>query len=508
MNRYVISLPAGLPAVRCGDIPLLIARALHPSKKGESRKLTYLVRVAKPGATKEAIKWNGWPIEDADRVALGDIWKKAGLSDLTLPIPESEWAPYLKAFQRFGKDLDWMPDPVFVTPEFQADIKRHGAVKEHKKRLMQDVMSGNLKALHPETHIQISMYLENALVPIVDFKSYVSQFLIDVVMEGDEYAGKAFRLPSVQGKREYDRRTYEVCIAEMQNRRDNGRFTLEEAALEIEKNTGERADDMLEKLLRAAKSNVLPVYEPGKVARWQELEKVRHYYQEAYADDLNDWLAKNEPRLPWKFKVPAVCATTSSSATQDAETEGTQSSAVLQSVAGESAPIFQTMENLNPGEVTINFVKGESGTTVLSITARGTTRRVLLGEIGLADNRTGGMNTQGGLLLALAGTKKLIHHRKRAKQMSRLRQSLKDYFGFKINPVKYSDKQGYRPLFIVSDKRDAADKRAAQEAERRTLSFEDAHHRPPDGAEFDDGEGDDASKWLKEAERNDDNSRS
>ena len=96
-----------------------------------------------------------------------------------------------------------------------------------------------------------------------------------------------------------------------------GRYTLEEAANLLEKQAGERAGPMLDKLKAAAASRALPTYEPGKNARYAG-KVVREFYEEAHAEDLNAWLEANEPRIVWRFtpgsltpeSAPAVEAAT------------------------------------------------------------------------------------------------------------------------------------------------------------------------------------------------------
>ncbi len=88
-----------------------------------------------------------------------------------------------------------------------------------------------------------------------------------------------------------------------------GRYKLREAADAISNATGERAVSLCEKLKMAALSGDLPVYEPGKFARYTYGGKggakaVSEYYEEAYWDDLNAWLSINEPRLFASFKFP------------------------------------------------------------------------------------------------------------------------------------------------------------------------------------------------------------
>jgi hypothetical protein len=94
---------------------------------------------------------------------------------------------------------------------------------------------------------------------------------------------------------------YQAALA---NRRAEGRYTLEEAALEIAGHAGERPEAIIESLIAAVRAGTLGVHEPGKNARY-ESATVRIWYDETYWDDLNTWLASNHPRIGWKFPSPS-----------------------------------------------------------------------------------------------------------------------------------------------------------------------------------------------------------
>lgn len=91
----------------------------------------------------------------------------------------------------------------------------------------------------------------------------------------------------------------------LKGRRDKGRYWLEEAALAFSDGTGERAETMLEKLMEAVRNGLLPVYEPGRLLRYQP-KTVRQYDDEALWQDLNGWLETNVPRISWRFPKPVV----------------------------------------------------------------------------------------------------------------------------------------------------------------------------------------------------------
>jgi hypothetical protein len=89
-----------------------------------------------------------------------------------------------------------------------------------------------------------------------------------------------------------------------------GRYTLEEAAAQIGAAGGARADQMLAKLMDAARTGVLTTYAPGATARYVygpgRANPVRDFYEEVYWDDLNRWIEENEPRLLFSFGPPSI----------------------------------------------------------------------------------------------------------------------------------------------------------------------------------------------------------
>ncbi|MGN8137660.1 hypothetical protein ACTJLC_23455 [Paraburkholderia sp. 22099] len=98
-------------------------------------------------------------------------------------------------------------------------------------------------------------------------------------------------------------------------RRALARYTLDEAANEIAAN-GERFEALLEKLCGAAQRGDLPMHAPNELARYlyENGRVVRPFYEEAYWNDLNAWLEKNEPRITFRFARPN---TSVNSATQE-----------------------------------------------------------------------------------------------------------------------------------------------------------------------------------------------
>ena len=163
---------------------------------------------------------------------------------------------------------------------------------------------------------------------------------------------------------------------------------------------------------------------------------------------------------------------------------------------------FRNMDRLSWNEIQIDFVAGDSGSALLNVSARKVTRRIALAELELINRKTGEMNHQGGVLLALASGHRAQTNSKMPRRLSRLRTALKKHFGIDSDPFEtYCQQAGYKPVFVVYDKRDAADERAKKNAERKTLSFEDwqEHKSTSEDKDIvdDDSNDDETTRWFK-----------
>lgn len=94
-----------------------------------------------------------------------------------------------------------------------------------------------------------------------------------------------------------------VRVLVWEERYQTGRYRLNEAAALLGRFAGERGNSLRDKLVQAVKEGKLKVYEPGRNAVWKSRE-VRDFHDEAYWEDLNEWLEANEPRINWRFPSP------------------------------------------------------------------------------------------------------------------------------------------------------------------------------------------------------------
>jgi hypothetical protein len=120
-------------------------------------------------------------------------------------------------------------------------------------------------------------------------------------MEKDDI--ELFEVRGINRTSRMGRVSYDAHLQALAQRQAEGRYTLEEAAMTIAENTGERADEMLKDLTEAVRNRVLPVHEPRHSARWKA-DRVREWHDEATWKNLNAWLAVNHPELHSKWQFP------------------------------------------------------------------------------------------------------------------------------------------------------------------------------------------------------------
>jgi hypothetical protein len=87
-------------------------------------------------------------------------------------------------------------------------------------------------------------------------------------------------------------------------RRDAGRYTLEEAAFFIAKYGKASAKSMMRRIEEAVADGTLRVFRPG-LNSVHKSNIMRPWDDEAYWDDLNSWLEKNERHIGPIFPSPA-----------------------------------------------------------------------------------------------------------------------------------------------------------------------------------------------------------
>ena len=169
--------------------------------------------------------------------------------------------------------------------------------------------------------------------------------------------------------------------------------------------------------------------------------------------------------------------------------------------------VFLKMKNLTSDELRILFVGdkakvGLAPKNMLEISARNVSRRFTPGELDLVDGRTGSLNSQGVLLLGMAGKLSVLYSTINAKKISRLRAFMRQTFGVR-DDLFDRHKSEWSPRFQISDARGLADERAKKAGERRTVSldqqddFADRQTAISDSEYTFDRENDENDEWIE-----------
>ena len=180
-----------------------------------------------------------------------------------------------------------LPDEASENAKLVRAMERLAVLEPHETRLKALAMAGEVPLiadcrLRLPVALPVGEKLRRAFVPL----RWVSNYCLELgigVMPADS--------------------TPLDCSEQEQRKKEQGRYTLEEAAREIAVNSGADEKDILGGLIEAATAGGLPVYRPGKQQRYRP-QVVRGFYEEAYWDDLNQWLNDNEKRICWRFSEP------------------------------------------------------------------------------------------------------------------------------------------------------------------------------------------------------------
>ena len=103
-------------------------------------------------------------ITEVDQKELDTIWGR--LPKLAFPISEAAWLPYEATFRANGNSLQWEPIPQYSSPSGVANIKRRYTQDEHLPLLRTEIKKGELRLLDPVSHVPITLYRDDGIVPV------------------------------------------------------------------------------------------------------------------------------------------------------------------------------------------------------------------------------------------------------------------------------------------------------------------------------------------------------
>lgn len=179
-----------------------------------------------------------------------------------------------------------LPDEASENAKLVRAMERLAVLEPHEKRLKALAMAGEVPLNDRLTRLPVALpvgeMLRRACVPL----RWVSDYCLELGV----------------GVMPVDRTPLDYSEQE-QSKKEQGRYTLEEAAAAIADGAGERRDILLDSLKQAVADGSLSVHEPGKQQRYQS-SVVRGFFEEAFWDDLNQWLGAHQKRIDWRFPEP------------------------------------------------------------------------------------------------------------------------------------------------------------------------------------------------------------
>ena len=187
MGKPTITLPPQTVFVETADVPKLISKALHPHQEDQSVKIIGLYNNLKNRTAAEISPTHDSSISNYKWKVLKKIFK--GLPPLKFPLTEPQWKTYEKAFQVGGKNRRWELIPEYSSPSLTSKIYRRHAHDEHLLRLKEEISTGRLEQLDPQTNIPTRRYRDDGKVTVSALKAYGKKFSIKVSLEKQSTAG-------------------------------------------------------------------------------------------------------------------------------------------------------------------------------------------------------------------------------------------------------------------------------------------------------------------------------
>lgn len=198
-----------------------------------------------------------------------------------------------------------------------ADIRRISTEIEHKNAIRVAIRNNLLTVISPTTRLPVDEFHQNSLVKVEDLKTYLEKLNIELI-EGQKNEIEPYGLSIIDdsyifkhadgGLGQTNKNGYEEEKFDFNERLRKGRYTLNDAALALEKEATISAKDMVKKLVLSAQDGDLKMYHPDSDSRYLYGEGfnsvVRDFYEVTTYEELNKWLAANEPLIRWRFPEP------------------------------------------------------------------------------------------------------------------------------------------------------------------------------------------------------------
>ena len=181
-----IALPEGTLKVRIGDIPKLFADALHPPVSPDTPRRVIelkkfpLTEDAKLSACGDVPRTFSVSLKPEDWSALAQIW--VGLPNLELPIAETHWEPYRKAYES-SHDSQWKRtwnlDAALENVHLKSELLRADTEEAYREEIQSAAVRGEIEPVNPNTLLPApeacGRWLEDCILTIEALKVFAEK---------------------------------------------------------------------------------------------------------------------------------------------------------------------------------------------------------------------------------------------------------------------------------------------------------------------------------------------
>ena len=186
-GQVIVYVPADKHAFTLDETAKLLALAKWPPV--QNRRVSYPLRYNAPNT-------RGGVLTDDDEAVIAPIWKHAKMPEPTFPMPESDWANYMTAFNRSKVKPVWALGCCVEDDGYTHAILRAAAEEQFSAGLLDAIRAGSIAARDPLTgmpvsDVRVTVGTRDLLLSRADVERFAASAMIEVRMEPGKAAALA-----------------------------------------------------------------------------------------------------------------------------------------------------------------------------------------------------------------------------------------------------------------------------------------------------------------------------
>jgi len=188
MKKIVARLRPESRFLEVGEIPALIADALHPEPLGDL--------MVERAFKSQLLEENQDPTDYFDNEVSPIEWEQFSAEWLgldpapTFPMAQIAWERHAAKLNPNLRKCGYLLAPLLTNSRFKVEALRKHCIEEHRRRLEQAVEQGRVKLLDEHTRASVPRYRPGAIISFDELKIYCAQFEIEVteIQKKEQYA--------------------------------------------------------------------------------------------------------------------------------------------------------------------------------------------------------------------------------------------------------------------------------------------------------------------------------